>query len=172
MVGVDGRGLSAPLGVVLMLAVVLGLGVAVASGVLAIGDEQSADAPSASISIDVDAGSDGTLEGSGGGTCGDYDGNDGIVVTHNSGEGIQFDNIAVRVGSTAVTDPCNMGDTDLEYYDIQAVTDNDGVFAAGTSITIREGPGNNAIRPGATVKVIWTGPDGNGQTLLSERELR
>lgn len=174
----DNRGISTPVGAVLMVAIVVALSVVVAGAVLGVGGDRSSETPTASIDIQVHDGGDGTLSDSGdGGLCSSdtegYADDDGLTVMHDSGDSIQWENLRVVVGDTRVTLPkaCSaMGPTSLDFVN-KNLADGGNTFAAGTSFTIREGKANNAIQSGATVTLIWDNPDSNSQTVVAERTI-
>jgi hypothetical protein len=131
------------------------------------GGEQRLSPPRVAISVRADPGDDGTFSGSGnGGLCtGDtYEDDDRIDIEFVSGDSVEKRNIDFLVGpSTASMASCAGGDTGLDY-----LTTVPEQITAGTSITIAEAQGNNAIRSGATVRVVWR-PEGVGESYTLHR---
>lgn len=175
---VDTRGISTPVGAVLMVAIVVALSVVVAGAVLGVGGERSSEAPAASVDIRTLDGGDGTLSDSGdGGLCSSdpegYADDDGLRIRHESGDSIQWENMALVVDGTEATLPnsCSaMGATTLDIVG-KSLADGGDTFAAGSTVTIREGKANNAIQSGATVMLVWDNPDSSSQTVVAERQI-
>jgi len=177
--GPDNRGVSAPVGAVLMVAIVVALSVVVAGGVIGVGNDRSSNAPAVSIEIQVLDGGDSTLSDSGdGGLCSSdpegYADDDGLRIRHDSGDSIQWDALSVVVGETRATLPrsCSgMGSTSLDTVD-KSLADGGDTFAAGSSFTVREGNSNNAIQSGTTVALVWDDPKSDSETVIAERTIR
>lgn len=177
--GSGNRGISAPLGAIFMVAIVVALSVVVAGGVLGVGSDRSSNAPAVSIEIQVLDGGDGTLSDPGdGGLCSSdpegYADDDGLRIRHDSGDSIQWDTLDVVVGETKATLPhsCSgMGSTSLDTVD-KSLADGGDTFAAGSSFTVREGKSNNAIQAGTTVALVWDDPNSNSETVIAERTIR
>jgi hypothetical protein len=109
------------------------------------------------IETRADPGADGTLSNPGdGGLCaGDtYADDDKLEIEFVSGSVLNKENVRIVVGSSqASMASCAGGEGELDY--LTSVPDE---ITAGTTITIAEADGNNAIESGETVRVVWDAP--------------
>lgn len=164
------RAISTVIGAVVLVAVTVLLAAVV--GVFVVGIGGPSDVPAGSFDLSVDTGDDGTLAGAGdGGTCaGDtYADDDSITLTYEVGDDVQRSNLGVVVGSTRATEaPCAASGS---VTNLDTISTTPSELSAGRKIVVAEGAGNNAIRSGETVKLVWESSDGGESHVIAEETI-
>jgi flagellin-like protein len=138
----DDRAVSPVIGVILMVAITVILAAVIGTFVLGLGDQVSENAPQASFSFDFTSNSDGfTGEAA-----------DKVTITHEGGETLESNNIAVEGDDTS-----------------GAVGSTDGVANGNWASTIEAGSSSTweGVNSGETIRVIWTNPAGGATNTIA-----
>jgi flagellin-like protein len=141
---------SPVIGVILMVAITVILAAVIGTFVLGLGDQVQSSAPNANFQFEY---------------SGNFSGTSGIAtVSHNGGQDIETDNLAIQFGSNSVesfnggwsSDTISTGDS--ESFEEQGTAGN-----AGSSADTQIG---EDVETGADVRVIWTSPNGDSSNTI------
>jgi flagellin-like protein len=151
----EDRAVSPVIGVILMLAITVVLAAVVASFVLGFVDVADTESPSASFAFDWENA--------------DATANDSVVVTHEAGDGIDASALNASVTGAAFTNSSNdpVYAADL-FGSSERVGAGDEHAIDGDSFR-NYGATDHLVLDGATVRVVWAGPDDNSAVLATWR---
>ncbi|RLM59330.1 type IV pilin [Halobellus sp. Atlit-31R] len=146
---------SPVIGVVLMFAITITLAAVVGALLLGVEGQLQSDSPQATFDFEFDR----DVGGSGDG----WDDDDSILITHTAGDTIDSDRLAVQLGSFTPTLGGWTGDVSAGDSE-RIVAEADGTYEAG-KVPLSE------FAPGAELRVVWTGPDGEQSATLASATL-
>jgi len=168
------RGISPVLGIVFLVAVVIGLSSVAFLFFSGLAGSNNSGAPDVVVEVEWLSGSDDTFAGPGDGAAcaGDpelYDDDDGIRLTFETGQPINGSNVEIRVhNSSGVYSPdaafCSGGDTALDW-----PSNPPKNFTAGRTYEFYEGLNSNALEPGGKVQIVYNDPEEGESYILVEK---
>ncbi|WP_424009414.1 type IV pilin [Haloferax denitrificans] len=130
----ESRAVSPVIGVILMVAITVILAAVIGTFVLGLGDQVGDTAPQASFSFD-------------------YDGEQEITITHESGDAIAGDQLSVVIPSDLTADT------------VSKKIGTDGKMNAGDTIVVELATGDS-LDDGDEVRLVWTSESGSNSATL------
>ncbi|WP_277543502.1 type IV pilin N-terminal domain-containing protein [Haloarcula laminariae] len=159
----DDDAVSPVIGVILMVAITVILAAVIASFVLGLGDAAGDKAPQASVSYNANP------SGGNGFESGTFDTSDSVVVSHDGGDTIDASNLQVTVSGSNGATHNDLSSADSSDF----VSDSDtwsSDTTAGDSVTIGENSTNKLVS-GETIRIIWSNPDSDSTSVISEYDI-
>ncbi|PSQ25852.1 type IV pilin [Halobacteriales archaeon QS_9_68_17] len=138
----DDKAVSPVIGVILMVAITVILAAVIGAFVLDLGGNTQ-DTPQASFDYDYSSSSE-------------------VTITHESGDSLEADNLAVNIGGDEISTSTNSGDFDP--------SSGSEVNAGNTLVSSVGYDGTYGSGSGTTIRVIWNAPSGDSSSTLVSQD--
>lgn len=153
--GADRRGDSSTIGVVLMIGIAVILAAVAFGSFAGLGDEHLSDPPNAAFEVTFDQGDVGGFDA----TTDDDGSNESVVVTHESGDSVDWLYFHVYVDGTRVSAPSSTLEFDAKPTELNA----------GDQVRItNSAPSSAVLVPGTEIRVTYENPNTEDTLVLVE----